>query len=188
MNNKSVYQDLSKFKLPVGFRGKSAVTVQLWWLVQATLFRWSPQFMFEWRNFLLRLFGAKVGQKVKIRPTAQITYPWNLEIGDYSWVGDDSVLYNLAKIKIGKNVAIAHRVYCCTGTHDYTRVSFDIQAFEIVIEDEVWLPNDIFIAPGVTIGRGTVVGARSSVWDDLPAGMICYGNPARPIKPRPVSS
>ena len=62
--------------------------------------------------------------------------------------------------------------------------SRDIGKKPINIEDEVWLPNYVFVGPGVTIGRGTIVGARSSVFGDLPEGMICYGSPARPIKPR----
>lgn len=182
------YQDLAKFTVPSDFRGRSAIVVQLWWLIQSILFQTSPQFLFGWRNFLLRCFGSKIGADVKIRPSVKITYPWKLEIGDHSWVGDDCDLYTLGKITIGKNVAIAHKVYLCTGIHDYTRLSFDILAKDIVIEDEVWITNDVFVAPGVTIGTGSVVGARSTVLHDLPAGMICYGNPAKPVKPRPYST
>ncbi len=94
---------LNKFSIPVGFRGKSALCVQLWWCVQATLFALSPQFMYRWRAFLLRLFGAKVGQGVIIRPSVRITYPWKVAIGDYSWIGDDVVLYSLGEISIGSN-------------------------------------------------------------------------------------
>lgn len=179
-----VYQDLSRFIIPQDFRGRSKVYIQLWWAVQATFFRMFPQFLYEWRNFLLRLFGAKIGRGVKIRPTSKITYPWNLMVGDHSWIGDDCTIYNLAKIEIGNNVALAHKVYLCTGMHDHSDRSFKIFAEEIVIKDEVWLANDVFIGPGVTIGRGTVVGVRSTVLKNLPEGMICYGHPAKPIKPR----
>jgi putative colanic acid biosynthesis acetyltransferase WcaF len=82
-------QDLSQFKLDKGFRGRNSFTVQLWWLVNSLFFRPSPQLFYSWRRFLLRLFGAKIGKKVIIRPCAKITYPWKLSIGDYSWVGDD---------------------------------------------------------------------------------------------------
>jgi putative colanic acid biosynthesis acetyltransferase WcaF len=181
---KTQYQDLSRFQVPADFRGKPAWQVQLWWLVQSTFFQLSPQFMYNWRNWLLRLFGAKIGKDVKIRSSARITYPWKLSVGDYSWVGDECDLYTLGKIRIGKNVAIAHRVYICTGTHDYQKVNFEILSNDVTIEDEVWIPNDVFIAPGVTIGRGAVIGARSTVLEDMPAGMICYGYPARPVKPR----
>ena len=178
------YQDLSKHFVPKNFRGKNIFIVQLWWIVQSSLFAWSPQFMYGWRRFLLRLFGAKIGKKVIVRPTVRITYPWKVEIGDNSWLGDDTVLYSLGSIKIGRNVSIAHRDYFCTGLHDIHKLTFDIGQKPIVIEDEVWIPNDVFIGPGVTVGRGAVVGARSTVLKDLPEGMICYGNPAKPIKSR----
>lgn len=178
------YQRLDKFHMPDGFRGRSVITVQLWWVVQASLFAWSPQFMFGWRRFLLKLFGASIGKGALIRSTVKITYPWKVKIGNYAWIGDDTVLYSLGEIYVGNNVSIAHRVYLCTGSHDYKEVTFDILSKKIVIEDQVWLPNDVFVGPGVTIGRGTLIGARSSVFSDMPAGMICNGTPAKPVKPR----
>jgi putative colanic acid biosynthesis acetyltransferase WcaF len=181
------FQDLSQFRMPPNFRGRSAVTVQLWWIVESTLFRWSPQVLYSWRSFLLRLFGASIGKSVRFRSTVRITYPWKLKIGDHVWVGDDCVFYNLGEIAVGSNVAIAHDVYLCTGLHDYTRIDFPIEQKPIHIEDEVWLPNDIFVGPGVTIGRGTIVGARSTVLKDLPSGMICYGHPAMPVRPREMT-
>jgi putative colanic acid biosynthesis acetyltransferase WcaF len=189
-NNKEeapIYQDLGRFSMPPGFRGRPAVIVQLWWLVQATLFAWSPQVFYSWRSFLLRLFGANIGKGVRIRPTARITYPWKLIIGDYSWIGDDAVIYNLADVIIGAHVALAHRVYLCTGMHEISRATFDIYALPVVLEDQVWLPNDVFVAPGVTIGRGAVIGARSTVLTDMPAGMVCVGYPAKPIRARLTS-
>ncbi len=177
-------QDLASFQLPPGFRGRSGFVVQIWWLVQGVFFGLSPQFMYGWRRWLLRLFGAKIGKGVLVRSSARITYPWKLSIGDYSWVGDNSVLYNLGQIDIGSNVAIAHHVYLCTGFHDYECPEFTIKASPVIIEDEVWLTNDVFISPGVTIGHGSVVGARSSVLTDLPPMMLCYGNPAKPVRPR----
>ena len=182
------FQNLKLVRVPPTFRGRPAWFVQLWWVVQDTLFRWSPQVCFSWRSFLLRLFGAQLGKNVRIRPTARVTYPWKLSIGDEVWIGDDCVLYNLGEIKLGSNVALAHGVYLCTGMHDYTRVEFPILAYPIRVEDEVWLTNDVFIAPGVTIGRGVVVGARSTVLHSLPPGMVCFGSPAVPVKPRMMAS
>jgi len=180
-------QNLKTFKIPKRFRGKSKFAVQLWWIIQGSLFCWSPQFMYGWRRFLLRIFGAKIGVNVYIRPSAKILYPWHLIIGDWSWIGDDVTLYNMANINIGNNCVISQNSYLCTGSHDHTKSSFDIFAQAIIIEDEVWIASDVFIAPGVTIEYGTVVGIRSLVNNDLPPQMICYGNPAKPIKPRLVN-
>lgn len=179
-------QDLASFRLPHNFRGKPGWYVQIWWIVQETLFGLSPQFMYAWRRMLLRGFGAKIGTNVLIRPTARITYPWKVCIGDYSWIGDDVVLYSLGDIFIGKNVVISQRSYLCSASHDYTRSTFDIFTSSVRIEDQVWLATDVFVAPGVNIGRGTVVGARSSVFEELPAMKICLGSPAKPVKERGI--
>jgi putative colanic acid biosynthesis acetyltransferase WcaF len=152
--------------------------------VQATLFRWSPQFLYGWRRFLLRLFGAKVGKAILIRPTVEITYPWRISFGDNCWIGDHVILYSLGEIVIGHDSVISQKSYICTGSHDMHSPSFDILTKPVVIEPMVWIATDVFVAPGVTIGEGSVVGARSSVLKDLPCNMVCVGTPAVPIKRR----
>ena len=182
------YQNLEKFSLPPQFRGRSAVVVQLWWLVEATLFAWSPQFMYGWRRFLLRLFGAKIGRKVLVRPTVRITYPWKVTIGDFSWIGDFVELYTLGEIHVGDNAVISQRSYLCTGSHDFSTPTFDIYQKPIHVGNQAWVATDVYIAPGVTIGDAAVIGARSTVFTDMPAGMICYGSPAQPVKPREMKA
>jgi len=178
------YQKLEQFRLPQGFRGRFGWYVQLWWLVQSTLFAISPQFMYGWRNFLLRMFGAKVGSGVIIRPSVRVTYPWKVIIGNDVWIGDHAELYSLGEIEIGDDVVISQKSYLCAATHDYTKPSFDMIDKKITIEDQAWIATDVFVAPGVTIGKGALIGARSSVFSDMPKGMICVGSPARPIKKR----
>jgi putative colanic acid biosynthesis acetyltransferase WcaF len=107
-----------------------------------------------------------------------------VKIGDYSWIGDDVVLYSLGDIIIGKNTVISQKSYICTGTHNYSKIDFPILAKQIVIGDECWLATDVYVAPGVSIGKRTVVGARSSVFKNLPAGKVCIGSPAIVIKNR----
>jgi len=177
-------QDLGSFRLPDNFRGRPAWFVQLWWLVQATLFNLSPQIFYGWRRWLLRLFGAKIGRGVLLRPSVEITYPWKVSIGDWSWIGDNVSLYSLGEIEISDNVVISQNSYLCTGSHDFMKPSFDIFAKKIVVESESWIAANVFVAPGVRIGRGAVVGACSTVLHDLPSKMVCHGNPARPMRPR----
>ncbi len=188
MNEEPIYQDLSLFRQPADFRGRPAWFVQLWWLVQAVFFHASPQVCFGWRRFLLRLFGARVGKNVLIRPSVTVTYPWKVTIGDYSWIGDDVVLYSLSEISIGSHAVISQRSYLCSATHDFTNPSFDMIAGPVAVGDQVWVAADVFVGPGVTLGRGCLVGARSSVFSSLPAGMVCFGNPAKPVRPRPAAS
>lgn len=172
-------QDLTKFKTPPGFRGRSAVIVQLWWVIQATLFGMSPQFLYGWRRMLLRLFGAKIGRNVLVRSSVRIVYPWKLEIGDNSWIGDNAELYCLGKIKIGKNAVVSQYAYLCTGSHDFKILSFDIYAKSIEVEDEAWVATGAFIHPGVTIARGSVVGARAVVNADTEQFGVYVGSPAK---------
>jgi putative colanic acid biosynthesis acetyltransferase WcaF len=184
MIEKETIQDLSRFKVHENFRGRNAFVVQLWWLTDTLLFKTSPQVLYSWRRFLLRLFGAQIGKNVLIRPTVQITYPWKIEIGDHAWIGDDVCLYSLGNILIGKNSVISQKSYLCAGTHDYTSPAFDILSKDIVIAEEVWVATDVFIAPGVSIGKGAVIGARSSVFKSLEGGFIYSGNPLKANKKR----
>jgi putative colanic acid biosynthesis acetyltransferase WcaF len=179
-----VFQDLTRFALPPGFRGRPAWFVQLWWLVQGSLFAGSPQFAYAWRRGLLRLFGMRVGDGVLVRPTARISYPWKVQIGDHSWIGDDVVLYSLGDIRIGRHAVVSQRSYVCAADHDHLRADFPIRARPIRIDDQVWIGTDVFIGPGVHVARAAVVGARSAVYADLPAAMVCLGSPCRPVKPR----
>jgi putative colanic acid biosynthesis acetyltransferase WcaF len=177
-------QRLDKFRVPDGFRGRSALVVLLWQLVQATLFSLSPQPLYAWRRGLLRVFGAKVGRKVLLRPTARVTYPWKVEIGDFSWIGDHVEIYSLDKITIGCHSVVSQRSYLCTGSHDINDTTFAYVTAPITIGDEVWIATDVFVAPGVTIGRGAVVGARSTVLNDVPAETVAFGEPAHPMRKR----
>ena len=49
-----------------------------------------------------------------------IWFPWNLEIGDWSAIGEETLIYNLGKVTIGEKATVSHRVHVCAGTHDYT--------------------------------------------------------------------
>ena len=178
------FQNLKDFKLPREFRGRSSWYVQTWWLVQMLFFKPSPQFMYGWRRFLLRCFGAQIGKKVMIRPTAHIQFPWKLKIDEYSWIGDEVVLYNLGDITIGSHTVVSQRSYLCAGSHHHLNPDFSIYTKPIIIKNQCWLAADVFVAPGITIGEGTVVGSRSSVFKTLPAGKICFGSPAIVIKDR----
>lgn len=178
------FQDLERFRVPPGFRGRTGFVVLLWQLVQSTLFGLSPQPLYAWRRALLRLFGAKIGRKVLVRPTARVTYPWKVEIGDCSWIGDHAELYSLDRISIGRNAVISQRSYLCTASHDMDDLAFGYITAPIIIGDQAWIASDVFVAPGVTVGRGVVIGTRSTVFDNIPDEFVAYGQPARAIRKR----
>jgi putative colanic acid biosynthesis acetyltransferase WcaF len=184
VTDKQEFQRLNRFELPRGFRGRSAVFVQFWWLVQSLLVKPLPQICYPLRRALLRAFGAKIGSGVQVRPGVEITYPWKVAIGANSWIGDRVTLYSLGPITIGADSVISQNAYICAADHDYADISFPIRERPVEIGEQVWIASDVWVGPGVTIGDGTVVGARSTVTKDLPAGMVCVGSPCTPIKPR----
>ncbi len=150
----------------------------LWAAVQP-LFRFSPRICWGWRRFLLRCFGARVGREVHVSPSVQIAIPWNLELGDWSAIGFDALIYCLGPIRLGRRVVVSHRAHLCAGTHDFRDPTMPLIKPPIVIHDDAWVCADAFIGPGVEIGAGAVVGARSVVVKDVDPWRIVAGNPAR---------
>ena len=165
---------------PLGDRVRRA----LWQAVWLTLFRLSPRSLHVWRRLLLRTFGARVGKGVHVYPGVRIWAPWNVEFGEECGVGDGAILYSQGFIRIGRRAVISQGSQLCTGTHDYTQAGFPLITTPITIGAETWLAAECFIMPGVRIGDGAVIGARSVVTKDMPAWTVCAGHPCKPIKPR----
>ena len=155
-----------------------------WGVFRALLFRPSPRPFHSWRSAILRLFGAKLGRGCHIYPGARIWAPWNLTCGERVGVGDGAILYNQAPITLGKRSVISQGAHLCTGTHDYASPHFELVARPIVVGDDAWLAAECFVHPGVTIGDGAVIGARSVVTRNMPAWTVCAGHPCEPLKPR----
>jgi putative colanic acid biosynthesis acetyltransferase WcaF len=178
--------DLQKYDPSQYDRGRPGWLVLLWWLVQAIAFPLSLHTFNGFRCWLLRLFGAKIGTGVVIRPTARFTYPWKVEIGDYSWIGDDVVFYSLDLIKLGCHCVISQECYLCTGSHNIQDSAFALVTAPITIGNGVWVATDCFIAPGIAIGANAVIGAKSSVFKNIPAQQVCWGTPAHPHYQRQI--
>lgn len=172
--------DLRRYDQSWFDRGKPGWFILFWWLVQALAFPLSFHNSHGFRCWLLRLFGAKIGKGVMIRPTARFTYPWKIAIGDYSWIGDDVVLYSLDRITIGSQCVISQECYLCTGSHNFHDVAFNLVTAPIVIGNGVWIATDCFIAPGMTIGANAIIGARSSVFSNIPEEQVAWGTPCKP--------
>lgn len=79
------------------------------WTFGKFFFRNSPRIAFGYRNTILRLFGAKIGKHVHIYSSTVIWFPWNLEIGDWSAIGEETLIYNLGKVTIGEKATVSHR-------------------------------------------------------------------------------
>jgi putative colanic acid biosynthesis acetyltransferase WcaF len=164
----------------------SEMTRRVLWTAAQPFFRLSPRPFFGWRRFVLRCFGAKVGRNVHVYPSATIYFPWNLEVGDESAIGEYALIYNLGRITIGARATISHRAHLCAGTHDHTKSDFPLLRFPIVIGAEAWICADAFVGPGVTVGQGAIVAARAVAMRDVEPWMVAVGNPARPVKKREI--
>ena len=171
--------DLSKYDQSNFDRGRASWVVIVWWLVQAVAFPLSLHNFNGFRCWLLRLFGAKIGKNVIVRPTARFTYPWKVTIGDHSWVGDDVVFYSVDSIYVGSHAVVSQKSYLCTGSHDIQRHQFPLTTAPIKIGNGAWVATDCFIAPGVTIGANSVIGARSSVFRSIPPQQVAWGSPCK---------
>lgn len=134
------------------------------------------------------MFGAKIGSDVYIKPRTNIHFPWKLVIGDHTWIGEEAFILNLEPVHIGSHCCISQRVFLCTGNHDYTDPSMAYRSAKIDIRDGAWIGAQAFVAPGVLVEVDTVVTAGSVVIKNLPAAMICTGNPCVPVKERWKSS
>lgn len=144
--------------------------------------------MHAWRATILRLFNAKIGQRTHIYPKVVIWAPWNLDLGDECGIANYVNLYSQGKIIIGKGVVISQGAHICTGTHDYTRPGFPLITKPVVIRDSAWVAAEVFVHPGIIIGEGAVIGARSVVTKDMPAWMVCSGFPCKPLKERIIEN
>ena len=155
-----------------------------WQVVWLLLYRPTPRLFHPWRCLLLRLFGAKLGRAVHPYPSARIWAPWNLEMGDHACLSEGVDCYCVAPIRIGAHTTVSQYSFLCTASHDYTRADMPLVTAPITIGERAWLTADVFIGPGVTIGDGAVVTARSSVFTDIPPWVVARGNPAVPVKAR----
>jgi putative colanic acid biosynthesis acetyltransferase WcaF len=178
--------DLSQCRSAHSFANKLGRMFWGWtWIL---FFRPSPRCLHGWRRFWLRLFGARIGRGARVYSAARIWAPWNLEMGDHSCLGPDVDCYCVAPIRIGAHAMVSQYSYLCAATHDYEHPHLPLIAAPITIGEGAWVTADVFVGPGVTIGEGAVVGARSSVFKDVEPWTVVGGSPARFIKPRRLRS
>lgn len=172
------YKDLS-------FQNKAIRLI--WNFVWLFLYRPTPRFFHGWRCFLLKLFGAKLGRGVHVYPSTRIWAPWKLEMGDYSCLGEYVDCYCVDNVVIGSHSTVSQYSYLCTASHDYRNVDMPLVTAPIMIGNRAWITADVFVAPGVSIGEGSVVLARSSVFDNVPPFVVFKGNPAEFYKNREMT-
>ena len=127
---------------------------------------------------ILKLFGAKVGVKVVLKPGINIKYPWKLSIGDHVWIGEDVWIDNLDDVIINDHVCISQGALLLSGNHNYKKSSFDLMVGKIILENGVWIGARSVVCPGVKCASHAVLTVNSVANKDLKSFSIYTGNPA----------
>lgn len=165
-------------------RGAPLWLEALWYFLGLPLLRSHLITSSGFRCRLLRLFGAKVGKGVYIKPGLRVKFPWYLEIGDYSWLGEDLWVDNLAEVKIEAHCCLSQGSYLCTGNHDWSSVNMRLVRRPITCKRGAWIGAKAVLGPGVVVGAGAIVVLGSVVNKSVPDMEIHAGNPARFVRHR----
>lgn len=158
----------------------------VWYFTNQLIFNHSLFPFSSTKILFLKLFGAKVGKGVHIKPSVNIKYPWLLEIGDHVWIGEDVWIDNLTFVKIGSHVCLSQGSMLLTGNHNYKKANFDLMTGEIVLEDGVWVGAKSVVCPAVTCHDHSILSVNSVATNDLESHGIYQGNPAVKVKIREI--
>lgn len=176
--------DISHYSVGNYHPKKGILMRGLWFLVNIFFFKSYIFPFYGFKRFLLRLFGANIGKKVIIKPNVNIKYPWLLDIGPYSWIGENSWIDNLVHVNIGAHVCVSQGALLLTGNHNYKKVTFDLMPEEIILEDGVWIGAKSIVCPGIICKSHAVLSVNSVATENLDAYGIYRGNPAIKVRER----
>lgn len=158
----------------------------LWYFINILFFQ-NPFFPFvSIKRTILRLFGARIGKGVIVKPNVNIKYPWFLEIGDYSWIGEGVWIDNLTQVSIGANCCVSQGALLLSGNHNYKKESFDLILKSIVLEEGVWIGANSVVTQGVRCKSHSLLVVGSVASANLESYTIYRGNPAKAVKERVI--
>lgn len=183
MQNKT---DLSQYGNSWYQPGAGALKRVLWYFVNACFFVTYNPFN-GLKIALLRLFGAKIGFGVIVKPSVNIKYPWKLSVGNYVWIGEKVWIDNLDEVTIGSNVCISQGAMLLCGNHNYKKSAFDLMTGKITLEDGAWIGARAVVCGGVICASHSVLTVNSVAVSDLDAYSINTGNPSQKVKDRVIS-
>jgi len=179
--------DLSSYNNAPFHPGGSELKRLLWFYVNAIFLKSSLLPSSGFRVFFLRLFGAKIGKGVTIKPGVNVKYPWHLSIGDNTWIGENAWIDCLVPVKVGNNVCISQGAVLLTGSHDYKKTTFDLITAGFILEDGVWIGACAVVNFGVTAESHAVLTSGSVATKNLEAYAVYQGNPAVKVRDRVIA-
>lgn len=175
--------DLSKFNND-WYQPGSKIKILLWFFFNAFFLKNKYNPSSGIKKTVLKLFGAKIGKGVVLKPSISVKYPWKLIIGDFTWIGENVWIDNLDQVTIGNNVCISQGALLLCGNHNYKKSKFDLMIGSIILEDGVWIGAKSIVTQNVTCKTHSVLAVQSVCSSDLEANSIYKGNPAVKIKDR----
>lgn len=179
-----MHTSLKQFNGSAFSKGAGGLKQFCWFFINSVFFR-SSFFPFMYSKvILLRLFGAKIGQGLVIKPSVNIKFPWKLVVGNDCWIGENVWIDNLDNVSIGSNVCLSQGALLLTGNHDYTISTFDYRNAPIIIEDGVWIGAQSVVCSGVVCKSHSILTVGSIATKDLDEYTIYQGNPAIAIRKR----
>ncbi len=165
------------------FRAGRSIFIQvLWHYTSVLIFESGLVPFYGPKRALLRLFGARIGSGLLIKPNVRIKCPWKLSIGNHCWIGQEAWIDNMEEVTIGNNVCISQGCFICTGSHDYQTPKMDLVTKPIEIADSVWIAARATVLQGVKIQENTIVTAGSIIHKSIPGNAIFSGNPATKLR------
>lgn len=168
------------------YPGRGFLVRTIWYFVNAWVFKSYLFPFYAMKTYLLRVFGATVGDGLVIKPNVNIKYPWHLYIGENVWIGEDVWIDNLRKVDIGSNVCLSQGSFVLTGNHNYSLSTFDLIVKEVTLENGVWVGAKSIICPGIVCKTHSVLSVGSVATKNLEAYTIYSGNPALRIRERNI--
>jgi putative colanic acid biosynthesis acetyltransferase WcaF len=179
--------DLSNYDNRGYTPGRGLFVRLLWYVCNATLFATWLLPMSGPKRGLLRLFGARIGAGVVIKPRVNIKYPWHLSVGQHCWIGESSWIDNLVDVVIGDNVCISQGAYLLTGNHDYKDPRFGFMGVPITLDEGSWVGAFAIVCPGAHLARNSIVTVGSVLRGETAPDGIYSGNPATRVREREIA-
>ena len=168
------------------YKPGSRIKIGLWYFCNAIFLKNKYNPFSKLKVSVLRLFGAKIGKGVVLKPSISVKYPWKLSIANNVWVGENVWIDNLDQVTIGSNVCISQGALLLCGNHNYKKSSFDLIVKPIELKDGVWIGAKSTVTQGVICGAESVLSVQSVANSDLEPYGIYQGIPAVKIRERVI--
>ena len=178
--------DLSKFNNS-WYNPGNKLKVILWFFCNSLIINNYLPIPMSIKIIVLKLFGAKIGNNLTIKPKVNIKYPWFLEIGNNVWIGETAWIDNFVKVTIEDNVCISQAATLLTGNHNYKKSNFEMIVGEIYLEKGTWIGAKSVVCGGVRCMSHSVLAVNSVATKNLNPYMIYQGNPAIELRERLIS-